>query len=485
MAQLRQTQQLKQQLKLTPNQILVQKLLLLPVASMEQRIKEEIENNPALEDISEPLDEPKEEISENEDFEKGNQDDDFDAEEFMEENDEYVPAYKLSSENYSAEQETRESTFADTSTFQDSLHFQLGLKEHLNERQQMLGDYIIGNIDDDGYLRRDLYSISNDITFQQNILTDETELEPLLDIIQEFDPSGVGARDLRECLLIQIKREEHKDECTKLAIEILEKGFDEFSKKNYDKLKEIVKADEVKLREAVNEIIKLNPKPGLAFADAATNAAQVVPDFVIANSEGEMEASINGRISSTLRLSPLYLNMAERTKGMDKMQREAASFAKSKIEDAGGFINAIKQREDTLQRVMQTILDYQPDYFSSGDESKLKPMLLKDIAKETGLDISTISRVVSSKYVQTNFGTFLLKILFSESFQKESGEEVSINEVKNLMQEIINAEDKKKPINDDALVVLLEQKGYKVARRTVAKYREQLGIPVARMRKEI
>ena len=490
MATLRQTQQLKQQLKLTPNQILVQKLLLLPVASMEQRIKEEIENNPALEDISEPMDEPKEETSdtsenEGEDFEKANRDDDFDAEEFMEENDEYVPAYKLASNNYAADEETREASFADPSSFQDSLKLQLGLKEHLNERQQMLGDYIIGNIDDDGYLRRDLYSIANDITFQQNILTDEKELEHLLEIIQEFDPPGVGARDLRECLLIQLKRLEHQDGITQLAITILEKGFEEFSRKNYDKLKEIVKADEASLKEAVNEIIKLDPKPGQAYADAATNAAQVVPDFVITNSEEEMKASINGRISSTLRLSPVYVEMAERKKGMDKMQREAASFAKTKTEAANGFINAIRQREETLQRVMQTILDYQSDYFVSGDEGKLKPMLLKDIAKATGLDISTISRVVSSKYVQTNFGTFLLKNLFSESFQKESGEEVSINEVKNLIQEIISAEDKRKPINDDALVPLLEQKGYKVARRTIAKYREQLGIPVARMRKEI
>lgn len=490
MAQLRQTQQLKQQLKLTPNQILVQKLLLLPVASMEQRIKEEIENNPALEDISEPLDEPKEDLSEisdntDEDFEKGNRDDDYDAEEFMGDNDEYVPAYKMASNNYSADEETREASFADSSSFQDSLRFQLGLKEHLNERRQMLAEYIIGNIDDDGYLRRDLYSISNDITFQQNILTDEKELEPLLEIIQEFDPPGVGARNLQECLLIQLKREEHKDECTKLAMDILEKGFEEFSRKNYDKLREIVKTDEVSLRAAVNEIIRLNPKPGQAFADTATTATQVVPDFVIANSDGEMEASLNGRISSNLRLSPSYLNMAERKKGMDKMQREAASFAKEKTELASGFISAIRQREDTLQRVMQTILDYQQEFFASGDESKLKPMLLKDIAKDTGLDISTISRVVSSKYVQTNFGTFLLKTLFSESFQKESGEEVSINQVKNLIQEIINTEDKKKPVNDDALVVLLEQKGYKVARRTIAKYREQLGIPVARMRKEI
>ncbi len=487
MPQLRQTQQLKQQLKLTPNQILVQKLLLLPVASMEQRIKEEIENNPALEDISEPLDEPKEEVSENEneDFEKENRDEDYDAEEFMEDNDEYVPAYKMASSNYSAEEETRESSFADTSSFQDSLKFQLGLKEHLNERQQMLGEFIIGNIDDDGYLRRDLYSIANDITFQQNILTDEKELEPLLEIIQEFDPPGVGARNLQECLLIQLKREEHKSETTKLAMRILEKGFEEFSRKNYDKLRELVNEDEASLKDAVNEIIKLNPKPGQSYTDATTNANQVVPDFVIANSEGELEASINGRISANLRLSPIYVNMSERKKGMDKMQREAASFAKTKTEAAAGFINAIRQREDTLQQVMQKILEYQQDFFTSGDTGKLKPMLLKDIAKATGLDISTISRVVSSKYVQTNFGTFLLKTLFSESFQKESGEEVSINEVKNIIREIINAEDKKRPINDDALVTLLEQKGYKVARRTIAKYREQLDIPVARMRKEI
>jgi len=485
---LRQTLQQKQQLKLTPNQILVQKLLLLPVASMEQRIKEEIENNPALEEITDRNEEAKEEeeipIGESDGEDTGKEKNDDDYEEFMEENDEYVPAYKLASNNY-AEQETRESSFADTSSFQDSLKFQLGLKEHLNERQQMLGEYIIGNIDDDGYLRRDLYSISNDITFQQNIQTDEKELEPLLEIIQEFDPPGVGARDLKECLLIQLEREEHHDKVKKLAIDILEKGFEEFSKKNYDKLKEIVKADEASLREAVNEIIKLNPKPGQAYADIANNATQVVPDFVITNTEGKPEVALTGRISSTLHLSPVYVNMAERKKGMDKMQREAASFAKTKTEAAGGFINAIRQREDTLEMVMQTILNYQQDFFVSGDEGKLKPMLLKDIAKVTGLDISTISRVVSSKYVQTNFGTFLLKTLFSESFQKESGEEVSINEVKKLIQEIINGEDKKNPVNDEALVTLLEQKGYKVARRTVAKYREQLDIPVARMRKEI
>ena len=490
MPELRQSLQQKQQLKLTPNQILVQKLLLLPMALMEQRIKEEMENNPALEDSSEVADDPKEETleleNEGDDFKENERNEDYDdAEEFMEESEEYVPAYKLTSNNYSAEETNREAWFADSSSFQDSLHFQLGLKDHLNERQQMLAEYIIGNIDDDGYLRRDLYSISNDITFQQNVLTDEKELEPLLKIIQEFDPPGVGARNLQECLLIQLKRQEHTDAYTKLAVTILEKGFEEFSKKNYERLKDVVKTDEESLKQAINEIIKLNPKPGQAYADVANNPTQVIPDFVVTSSEGELQATLNGRISTTLRLSPTYVEMAERKKGMDKMQREAASFAKSKTEAANGFIYAIRQREDTLQSVMQTILDYQQDYFASGDESKLKPMLLKNIAKATGLDISTISRVVSSKYVQTNFGTFLLKTLFSESFQKESGEEVSVNEVKKLMQEIIHNEDKKKPINDDALVSLLEQKGYKIARRTVAKYREAMGLPVARMRKEI
>lgn len=488
MPEFRQTQQLKQQLKLTPNQILVQKLLLLPVASMEQRVQEEIENNPALEDGSE-VDEPKEENAEIEDGNEGTEEekrnDDYDdTEDFMEESDEYVPAYKLAANNY-AEESTREFAYADSSSFQDSLHSQLGLKEHLNERQQMLAEYIIGNIDDDGYLRRDLYSISNDITFQQNILTDEKELEPLLAVIQEFDPPGVGARTLQECLLIQLKRRDHKDVTTQLAVQILEKGFDEFSKKNYARLGEILKTDEKSLRAAINEIIKLDPKPGQAYADSATNAAQVVPDFIVTASDGELQVVLNGKISSNLHLSPLYISMSERKKGMDKTQREAASFARAKTEAASSFISAIRQREDTLQRVMQTLLKYQQDYFATGDENKLKPMLLKDIAKATSLDISTISRVVSSKYVQTNFGTFLLKHLFSESFHKESGEEVSVNEVKNLVLEIIQNEDKKKPVNDDALVTLLEQKGYKIARRTVAKYREAMGIPVARMRKEI
>lgn len=483
---LRQTLQQKQQLKLTPQQMLVQKLLQLPVPLMEQRIKEEIENNPALEEAAEAEWEAKEEQQAGEeDIETGDGEaNDFDASEFMEESDEYVPAYKLNANNSSPDEEQREMPIVATTTFHDSLLSQLALR-NLNERQLMLADYIIGNIDDDGYLRRDLYSIANDITFLQNILTDENELIPILEAIHELDPPGVGARDLRECLLIQLKRKAHKNAVTGLAIEIVEKGFDEFSKKNYDKLKEVVHAGEKDVKAAIAEIVKLDPRPGQAFSEVQGNASQVVPDFTVSNWNGKPELILNSRNSSKLRVSPLYEGMIIRKPGKDKLQREAASFARQRIDSAHDFIDALKQREETLVKVMDAIFRYQEDYFDEGDESKLKPMLLKDIAKKTGLDISTISRVVSSKYVQTSFGTILLKNLFSEAFQKESGEEVSVKEVKNILKELIENEDKKNPLNDEALVQLLEEKGYKLARRTIAKYREQLGLPVARMRREM
>ncbi len=485
---LRQSLQQKQQLKLTPQQMLVQKLVQLPVTSIEQRIKEEIENNPALEEAVEAEWDAKDEqeINAEGDTETTSEsrDEYDDAAEFMEESDEYVPAYKLSVNNTSPDDENREMPVAATNSFQDSLSTQLGLR-NLNERQIMLADYIIGNIDDDGYLRRDLYSIANDITFLQNILTDENELIPILEAIQELDPVGVGARDLQECLLLQLKRKAKKNTAIHVAIEILEKGFDEFSKKNYEKLKELIHINDAELKNAIAEIVKLDPKPGLAYSDGTASAEQITPDFVVNNWNGKLDVQLISRNSSKLRLSPVYEEMIERKAGKDKLQKEAASFARQRIDDAKGFISALEQREQTLQNVMETILKYQQDYFQDGDESKLKPMLLKNIAEATGLDISTISRVVNSKYVQTQFGTFLLKKLFSEAFQKESGEEVSVKEVKNILKELIENEDKKSPLNDEALVELLEGKGYKLARRTVAKYREQLGLPVARMRKEI
>ncbi|HTB06393.1 MAG TPA: RNA polymerase factor sigma-54 [Bacteroidia bacterium] len=484
---LKQTLQQKQQLKLTPQQMLVQKLLQMPVISMEQRIKEEIESNPALEEATETEWDSKDEqeIGSDEDIDTRTSDsDEFDATDFMEESDEYVPAYKLSANNTSSDEERKEIPIVSTNSFQDSLSAQLSLR-NLKDRQLMLADYIIGNIDDDGYLRRDLYSISNDITFLQNILTDENELTPILEAIQALDPPGVGARNLQECLLLQLKRKTEKSACIRTAIEILEKGFDEFSKKNYDKLKEITHADDKQLKEAIAEITKLNPKPGQTYSDGTENAGQMIPDFTVNSWSGKFEVLLNSRNSNKIRLSNIYEEMVDKKAPKDKLHKEAASFARQRIDAAKGFIDALKQREETLLRVMNAILDYQKEYFLEGDEAKLKPMLLKDIAKKTGYDISTISRVVSSKYVQTNFGTKLLKNLFSEAFQKESGEEVSVKEVKNLLKEMIDAEDKKNPLNDEAIVEQLEEKGYKVARRTVAKYREQLGVPVARMRKEI
>ncbi len=485
---LRQSLQQKQQLKLTPQQMLVQKLVQLPVALIEQRIKEEIENNPALEEATEAEWEAKEEQDVNqgeEDFERGSDTgDDFDASDFMEESEEYVPAYKLNVNNSSPDDENREMPVAATNSFQDSLRSQLGLR-NMNDRQIMLADYIIGNIDDDGYLRRDLYSIANDITFLQNILTDENELIPILEAIQELDPVGVGARSLQECLLLELKRKPHKGISVATAIQILEKGFEEFSKKNYDKLKELVHIDDVQLKDAIAEIVKLDPKPGLTYSDGSVSAEQITPDFIVNNWSGKLDVQLISRNSSKLRLSPVYEEMVDKKAAKDKLQKEAASFARQRIDDAKGFISALQQREETLLKVMETILEYQEAYFQDGEESKLKPMLLKDIAKPTGLDISTISRVVNSKYVQTQFGTFLLKKLFSEAFQKESGEEVSVKEVKNILKELIENEDKKNPLNDEALVLLLEEKGYKLARRTIAKYREQLELPIARMRKEI
>jgi len=478
---LRQSLQQKLQLKLTPQQMLVQKLLQLPVASLEQRIKEEIENNPALEEA--PENEWEEEASGEEERSDSTVPLDDDAVEFMEESDEYVPAYKYSTDNGSPDEERKEIPIADTTSFHDSLKFQLGLRE-LNERQYMLAEYIIGNIDDDGYLRRDLYSIANDITFLQNIRTDENELASLLEVVQELDPPGVGARDLKECLLIQLKKGDHKTETGKLAIEIIDKTFEEFTHKNYDKIKELLHADEAKVKAAIAEIVKLNPKPGQTFSEE-NSAILIIPDFVLNIVDNKPEVTLNSKISTKVRLSPVYIDLVSKGTKKDKLQKEAATFARQRMDTAKGFISALQQREDTMVKVMQAILDYQRDYFLEGDESMLKPMLLKDVAKKTGLDISTISRVVNSKYIQTGFATILLKKLFSESFQKESGEEVSIKEVKSLLKELIDSEDKKAPLNDETLVEALEKKGYKVARRTVAKYREQLGIAVARMRKEM
>jgi RNA polymerase sigma-54 factor len=482
---LKQSLQQKQQLRMTPQQMLVQKLIALPVISLEQRIKEEIESNPALEEVPENEPEAREEQDALTDGAEGEASDGIlgdEAADFMEESDEYVPAYKTSLA-YDADSEKEQKPVAATVSFQDSLMFQLGMR-NLNERQYLLAGYIIGNIDDDGYLRRDLYSIANDITFLQNIQTDEQELQPLLEMVQELDPPGIGARNLQECLLIQLRRKAIKAPATELALKIVNRAFDEFTKKNYARIKEMLHTDDEKLKAALDEILKLNPKPGDAYSEEGA-AVTVIPDFTVTLENGEPELTLNYKNTGRLRVSTVYSEMTSHRSKKGKQEREAASFARRKMEAANSFMDALKQREDTLQKVMQAILDYQRNYFREGDESLLKPMLLKNIAAVTHLDISTISRVVNSKYVQTAFGTLLLKNLFSESFRKESGEEVSVKTVKNLLRELIEAENKKSPLNDDALVDMLKEKGCQVARRTVAKYREQLDIPVARLRKAL
>lgn len=488
---LKQTIEQKLQFKMTPNQILVQKLVALPMNLMEQKIKEEIENNPALEAVEEEesvKEDNNDEYSGSEAdgvIKETDKEDEFDSEEFMDENDEYIPAYKLSINNSSSDDDFTDNRAAENSSLQDSLREQLR-DFNLNVRQAMLCDYIIGNIDDDGYLRRDLPSIANDITFLQNIRTDEGELSPLLAFIQKLDPSGVGAGNLKECLLLQLKRKKGATAFIHLAIEILERDFQDFSNKNFKKLKEAMDTDEEMLKGAINEITKLDPKPGLIYSEENDKTGFITPDFIIVPGADRPEVVLNSNNSiGNLQLNPDYIKLADKKRQGEIREKEAARFARQKITDARNFINAIQERENTLFRVMNVIFEYQFEYFQTGDESKLRPMLLKDIAKIAGYDISTISRVVNSKYIQTGFGTFLLKKLFSESFHKESGEEVSVNEVKNLLAEIILNEDKNTPINDEAIMEILGQRGYHLARRTVAKYREQLGIPIARLRKEI
>jgi RNA polymerase sigma-54 factor len=362
---------------------------------------------------------------------------------------------------------------------------QLGMKA-LDDRQYQIADYLIGNLDDDGYLRRDLGSIVDDIAFSQNITTTEQELNELLVVIQDFDPAGVGARDLQECLLIQLRRRDVQTQIVELAIEVVEKQMDEFSKKHYDKIQKKLEIDDDTFKEVIQEILKLNPRPGNSMADGQKSYQQVIPDFTIAIDEGELLLGLNSRNAPDLKVSKEYNKMFEEySKTKDKANKEASMFIKQKLDGARWFIDAIQQRNQTLLFSMNAIMEYQRDYFLTGDETRLKPMILKDIAEKVNLDISTISRVANSKYVQTPFGTFLLKTFFSESLSTDSGEEVSTREVKKILSDCIGAEDKDKPLTDDKLAKILKEKGYNIARRTIAKYREQLDIPVARLRKEL
>jgi RNA polymerase sigma-54 factor len=482
---LKQSLQQKLLQKLSPQQIQLMKLLQLPTVALEQRIKEEIESNPALEEGKEV--EQEEELTFEDDFDKEEPteaEQEFDFEEYM---DDDIPDYKLSVNNKGKDDEDKQIPLSGGITFHQLLEDQLNLC-NVDEKTRQLAQHLIGSLDDSGYLRRDLASIVDDLAFSQNIITTEEELEKALKVIQNFEPAGVGARSLQECLLIQISKKGILTIPQKTAEIILEDYFEEFSKKHYDKILKKLEITEDDLRDAVDEILKLNPKPGNSLSETAKDIQQIVPDFELTINDGEIDIQLNGRNAPELRVSREYNEMLKeysKQSKHSKQQKDALMFVKQKIDAAKWFVDAIKQRQQTLLGTINAIVEYQKDYFLSGDETQIKPMILKDIAERVGLDISTISRVVNSKYVQTPYGTFLLKTFFSESLSTDSGEEVSTIEVKKILQESIDAEDKKKPLTDEKLSALLKEKGYNIARRTVAKYREQLNIPVARLRKEI
>ena len=486
---LKQTLSQKLLQKLSPQQIQLMKLLQLPTVALEQRIKEEMEINPALDEgpddeEDEIKDQDESETAEDQDEEERSDKDEYNLSDYMDQDDDETAPYKLKVNNTSPDDERREVPLSVSYSFHDLLDSQLGLRP-LTDHQYQVASYLIGNIDDDGYLRRDLDSIVDDIAFSQNISTTKEELEELLKLIQEFDPAGVGARDLKECLLLQLERITFADEIIQLAIEVVKNHMEEFSKKHYEKIQKKLDINDETLKQVIQEILKLNPKPGGAASDNKSTQ-EVIPDFTVSNDDGELVLSLNSRNIPELKIARVYQQMLEEyAQRKDRTGKEAVQFVKQKIESAKGFIDAINQRHQTLLLTMQAIMDYQKEYFLTGDETKLKPMILKDISERVGLDISTISRVSNSKYVQTPFGTFLLKSFFSESLSTDSGEEVSSREVKKILQDAISAEDKKKPLTDDALAKILKQKGYNIARRTVAKYREQLEIPVARLRKEL
>jgi len=492
-------QRLQQKLlqKLSPQQILLMKLLQIPSVALEQRIKQEVEENPALEmldgmeDAGEDNYDSEQEDTGPDSGEEGAEeesperspDDEFDLSDYLDEDE--IPDYRLSAGNYSPDDERHEVPFSAGTTFHEFLVSQLGLRR-LDEKQYQIGMTIIGNLDDAGYLQREVGAMADDLAFSQNIQADKKEILEVLSVIQDFDPPGVGARNLQECLILQLKKAEEPGPSVDLAITILERYFNEFIRKHYDKIMRKAHISEEELKSAMDEILKLNPKPGDTMGDATRSNQYVIPDFIVQNIDGDLELTLSSRNTPELRLSRAYVDMLETySETRSKSNKEALMFVRQKIDSARWFIDAIKQRQNTLYVTMRAIMEYQRDYFLTGDETMLKPMILKDIAELVGLDISTISRVANSKYVQTPFGTFLLKSFFSESMQKDSGEEVSTREIKKILSDCISGEDKTKPVTDEELTEILKEKGYSIARRTVAKYREQLNIPVARLRKEL
>ena len=467
--------------RLSPQQIQLMKLLQVPTMELDQRIKQEIEENPALEEGSDELED---EFDNQDDTEENDTDDEFDLSDYI---DDDIADYKTNANNQSKDDEERVIPLSGEQSFQEKLSEQLHLLD-LNETEFIIADILIGNLDESGYLNRDLEALVDDLAFSMNVITSEQEVKSILGLIQTFDPAGVGARSLQECLLLQINRKQDGDISRFTAKKILEDFFEEFTKKHYDKIAFKLEIEDKDLKDAIDEILRLNPKPGGSLRESAKNQLQITPDFVINETDGSLELSLNSRNAPSLKVSREYESMlrsySEGAK-TTKSDKEAVSFVRQKLDGAKWFIDAIKQRQQTLLLTMNAIMNYQFAYFLSGDEAKLRPMILKDIADIVNLDISTISRVSNSKYVQTNFGIYPLKYFFSESLSTDSGEEVSTREVKKILSEAINSESKKIPLTDEKLMDLLNEKGYNIARRTVAKYREQLNFPVARMRKEL
>ncbi len=441
--------------------------------------------NPALEEGVEELDEKEDDFDEfNEEDSQSIEAEDINIDEYL--SDDEVPDYRLRANNYSADDEDSKVPISGGTSFTEFLTDQISTSQ-LNEQDRQIAEYLIGNIDDDGYIRRELNAIVDDLAFTQNIFVEEEQLEKVLAVIQRLDPPGVGARDLQECLILQLKRKPNSTSI-RLAREILEHHFDEFIKKHYNKLIEKLEIDEEYLKEAIEEIQRLNPKPGNSSTNTQQSTATVIPDFTIKIEEGELELSLNSRNAPDLNVSREYKDMLEtykNTNKKNKAQKDAVMFVKQKLDGAKWFIDAIRQRQQTLLISMSSIMNFQKEYFLTGDQTKLRPMILKDIADEIGMDISTVSRVASNKYVETPYGTFLIKEFFSESMKNDAGEDVSTKEIKKILEDSIEEEDKRHPLTDDNLAKLLKEKGYPIARRTVAKYREQLNISVARLRKEL
>lgn len=483
---LKQYLQFKLSQKLSPQQIQLMKLIQLPTQAFEQRLKQELEENPALESGKDKTDEFDDNFENSDDYNDNDtiNAEDINVDEYL--SDDEIPDYRMQVNNYSADDDDKSVPYASGTSFTQHLKSQLNTFR-LNEEEEQIAIFLVGSVDESGYIRRSIADIMDDLAFTQNVYTTEDKIENVLSIVQQLDPAGVGARDLQECLSIQLHRKTPSPSI-ELAQKIIDKAFEQFTKKHYKKLLQKFNITEVQLKDAIMEIERLNPKPGGSFSGNTRIVEHVVPDFTIKIVDGELELTLNGRNAPELHVSREYSNMLKgykESKEKSKSQKDAVLFIKQKLDAAKWFIDAIRQRQQTLFITMSAIMHYQKEYFLTGDERKLKPMILKDIADEIDMDVSTVSRVANSKYVDTPYGTKLIKEFFSESMKNDQGEDVSTREIKKILETVIEEEDKKKPLTDEKLAKILKEKGYPIARRTVAKYREQLDIPVARLRKQI